>query len=224
MSEVQLFIVATPIGNLADISDRAREVLKSVDIILAEDTRNSGILLKHHDIPTRMESFHAHNEHKIVSRIIDRIKSGEKMALISDAGTPGISDPGYLLVNAAANENINYTVIPGPSAFVPALLLSGFPIEKFIYEGFIPHKKGRQTFIENWLEEKRTVVFYESPHRLLKCIDQMKDILGEDRQIAVVREITKKFEEVIRGSILEVSDIFKEKSIKGEFVIVLKGV
>jgi 16S rRNA (cytidine1402-2'-O)-methyltransferase len=224
MIEFGLYIVATPIGNLSDISLRAIETLKMVDIILAEDTRNSGILLKHHGIETKMESFHAHNEHKILPRIIERLKSGETFALISDAGTPAISDPGYLLIRAVVEENLQFTIIPGANAFSSALLLSGFPSDKFIYEGFIPHKKGRQSFIEAWKEEKRTVVFYESPHRIVKCLEQMKEFLGPDREVAVVREITKKFEETIRGTLAEVSDIFQTKTIKGEFVVVLKGI
>ncbi len=224
MENHSLYFVATPIGNLSDMSDRAKEVLASVDIVLAEDTRNSGILLKYFDISAKMESFHAHNEHKILGRIIDRIKEGETFALISDAGTPAISDPGYLLLREAVKEDIKFTIIPGAAAFLAALLLSGFPSDKFIYEGFIPHKKGRQTFIEAWKEERRTVVFYESPHRIVKCLEQMKEFLGPDREVAVVREITKKFEETIRGTLEEVSDIFQTKTVKGEFVVVLKGV
>lgn len=223
MENRALYFVATPIGNLSDMSDRAKEILSSVDTILAEDTRNSGLLLKHFEISGKMESFHAHNEHKVLGRIIDRLKEGETFAIISDAGTPAISDPGFLLLREAVKENIDFTIIPGPAAFLAALLLSGFPSDKFIYEGFIPHKKGRQTFIESWKEEKRTVVFYESPHRIVKCLDQMKELLGADREVAVVREITKKFEETVRGTLEEVSEIFKTKTIKGEFVVVLKG-
>ncbi len=223
MKEPKLFIVATPIGNLGDMSIRAKEILSSVDTILAEDTRNSGLLLKHFGIEGKMESFHAHNEHKVLPSLIKRLKGGETFALISDAGTPAISDPGYLLIREVVKENISYTIIPGASAFVAALLLSGFPCEKFIYEGFIPHKKGRVTFLENFLEENRTVVFYESPHRIVKCLEQMLDILGPEREVAIAREITKKFEEVIRGTLLEMVEVFKEKSIKGEFVIIVKG-
>ncbi|MEQ8360797.1 MAG: 16S rRNA (cytidine(1402)-2'-O)-methyltransferase [Cytophagales bacterium] len=224
MENHSLYFIGTPIGNLADMSERAKEVLSSVDIVLAEDTRNSGILLKHFNISAKMESFHAHNEHKVLGRIIERIKNGETFALISDAGMPAISDPGYLLLRAAVSEKIDFTIIPGPAAFLAALLLSGFPTDKFIYEGFIPHKKGRQTFIEAWKDKKRTVVFYESPHRIVKCLEQMKEILGAEREVAVVREITKKFEETVRGSLDEVCEIFQTKTIKGEFVVVLKGV
>ncbi len=224
MEYYSLYFVGTPIGNLSDMSERAKEILSSVDIILAEDTRNSGLLLKHFDISAKMESFHAHNEHKNLSRIIERIQHGERFALISDAGMPAISDPGYLLLREAVKFNIDFTVIPGPAAFMMALLLSGFPTNKFIYEGFIPHKKGRKSFIESWEEEKRTVVFYESPHRIVKCLEQMKEILGGEREVAVVREITKKFEETLRGSLNEVCELFKTKTIKGEFVVVLKGV
>lgn len=219
-----LYIVATPIGNLSDISQRAIDTLNDVDLILAEDTRNSGILLKSISVSTKMESFHAHNEHKQVDRIIERIKNCEKIALISDAGTPGISDPGFMLCRAAVENDIKFTFIPGPSAFLAALILSGFPTERFIYEGFIPHKKGRKTFIENWLEESRTVVFYESPHRIVKCVEQMSEILGRQREVAIVREITKKFEEVIRGTLGEIREELETKIIKGEFVIVVKGI
>lgn len=223
MPEAVLHIVATPIGNLGDFSDRARQVLQSVDTVLAEDTRTSGKLLKHFGINTRMEAFHAHNEHKVLQGISERLKAGEKMALISDAGTPAISDPGYILIRECVKENIAFSVVPGPAAFVSAVLLSGFPADKFIYEGFIPHKKGRQTFIGQWKEEQRTVVFYESPHRIQKCLDQMIEILGPERKVAVVREITKIFEETIRGTLEEVRTIFQDKEIKGEFVVVLKG-
>lgn len=224
MEEAVLFVVATPIGNMSDFSFRAVETLRSVDLILAEDTRTSSKLLNNYGISTPMESFHAHNEHKVLEKYAGMLKSGTRIALISDAGMPGVSDPGYLLVSKAAEESIPYTVIPGASAFLNALILSGFPTERFIYEGFIPHKKGRQTFIQNMLEENRTVVFYESPHRILKCLDQMLEILGEEREIAVVREITKKFEEVVRGSLKEVQETFKNKAIKGEFVVVVKGI
>jgi 16S rRNA (cytidine1402-2'-O)-methyltransferase len=224
MSEALLYIVATPIGNLGDFSDRAKEILNSVETVLAEDTRTSGKLMKHFGISTHMEAFHAHNEHKVLQSIVQRLKSGENMALISDAGTPAISDPGYLLIRECVKEEIEFSVIPGPAAFVSALLLSGFPAEKFIYEGFIPHKKGRQSFIEKWKEEKRTVVFYESPHRIQKCLQQMLEILGSEREVAVVREITKKFEETTRGTLNELVDIFETKEIRGEFVVVLKGI
>lgn len=223
MKTYPLYFVATPIGNLDDMSDRAKQVLGMVDVVLCEDTRKTGLLLKHYGIESRLQSFHAHNEHKVLDGIIKKIKEGQSFALVSDAGTPAISDPGYLLLREAVREDIEFTVIPGASAFLSALLLSGFPTDRFIYHGFLPHKKGRKTQIEAWREESKTVVFYESPHRLLKCLEQMLEILGPEREIAVVREISKKFEEVIRGSIPEVLSVFNEKSIKGEFVLVLKG-
>ena len=218
----KLYLVPTPIGNLADMTYRAVHVLKDVDLILAEDTRTSGFLLKHYEIGTPAQSFHAHNEHKKVGEIIERLKSGTNIAQISDAGTPGISDPGFLLVREALANEIEVESLPGPTAFVPALIKSGFPCERFVYEGFLPHKKGRQTRIEAWKEEKRTLVFYESPHRLIKALEQCKEILG-DRNVSVSRELTKKFEETVTGSFDELLTHFGNKSIKGEFVIVLEG-
>lgn len=223
MDQGKLYLVPTPIGNLADITFRAVEVLKSVDLILAEDTRTSGFLLKHYDISTPAQSFHAHNEHKKVEQVILFLKEGKSIAQISDAGTPGISDPGFLLVRAALENDIAVDALPGATAFVPALIQSGFPTDRFVYEGFLPHKKGRQTRIESWKEEFRTIVLYESPHRIIKALEQFKDILGEERRISVSRELTKKFEETKTGSISEVLTYFKEKSIKGEFVIVIEG-
>jgi len=220
----KLFLVSTPIGNLADITYRAVEVLKTVDLILAEDTRTSGFLLKHYEINTSCQSFHAHNEHKKVDYIIDQLKEGKNMAQISDAGTPGISDPGFLLVRAALENGLEVESLPGATAFVPALVKSGFPTDRFVYEGFLPHKKGRQTRIESWKEEFRTIVLYESPHRLIKALEQFQEILGADRRVSVSRELTKKFEETKTGTIPEVLTYFKEKSIKGEFVIVIEGV
>lgn len=219
----KLYLVPTPIGNLADMTYRAAQVLNEVDLILAEDTRTSGFLLKHYQITTPAQSFHAHNEHKKVNEVIEKLKSGTNIAQISDAGTPGISDPGFLLVRAALENDIEVDSLPGATAFVPALIKSGFPCERFVYEGFLPHKKGRQTRIEALKEESRTVVLYESPHRLLKTLEQFREILGVDRKVSVSRELTKKFEETITGSIPDVLSYFGSKSIKGEFVIVLEG-
>ncbi len=218
----KLYLVPTPIGNLADMTYRAVEVLKNVDLILAEDTRTSGYLLKHYEIGTPAQSFHAHNEHKKVEEAIEKLKTGISIAQISDAGTPGISDPGFLLVRAALANDIPVDSLPGATAFVPALIKSGFPCERFVFEGFLPHKKGRQTRIEAMKEEGRTVIYYESPHRLLKTLQQFKEILG-DRNVSVSRELTKKFEETITGNIDDVLAYFGSKSIKGEFVIVLEG-
>ena len=218
----KLYLVPTPIGNLSDMTYRAVEVLKGVDLILAEDTRTSGILLKHFEINTPAQSFHAHNEHKKVDDAIEKLKSGTSIAQISDAGTPGISDPGFLLVRAALANEVPVDSLPGATAFVPALIKSGFPSERFVFEGFLPHKKGRQSRIEALKEESRTTIFYESPHRLLKTLQQFKEILG-DRNVSVSRELTKKFEETVTGTVEEVLSHFESKSVKGEFVIVLEG-
>ena len=218
----KLYLVPTPIGNLADMTYRAVEILKGVDLILAEDTRTSGFLLKHYEISTQAQSFHAHNEHKKTDEVIKKLKLGTSIAQISDAGTPGISDPGFLLVRAALENEIPVESLPGPTAFVPALVNSGFPCDRFVFEGFLPHKKGRQTRIQALLEEKKTSIFYESPHRLLKTLEQFKEILGE-RNVSVSRELTKKFEETVTGSLDDVLEYFKSKSIKGEFVLVLEG-
>ena len=218
-----LYVVSTPIGNMEDITLRALKVLKSVAIILAEDTRTSGQLLKRHEIATPLSAFHAHNEHKRVDSILDEIESGKDMALISDAGTPGISDPGYLLINRAIERNIDIEVIPGATAFVPALLKSGFPTEKFVYEGFLPHKKGRLSRLKSLEEEQRTMVFYESPHRIGKTLQQFVEHFGPDRAVSVSRELTKKFEETINGTAKELSVHFETNKPKGEFVIVVKG-
>ncbi len=203
---------------------RAVEVLKSVDVILAEDTRTSGFLLKHFEIATRMESFHAHNEHKKLDVIIQRLRDGETMALISDAGTPGISDPGFLLARAAVQNDVRMESLPGPTAFVPALVKSGFPCDRFVFEGFLPHKKGRKTRLEKLKEEVRTVVLYESPYRLLKLLEEIKNTLGAERNVSVSREITKKFEETKTGEVESVLNYFKTKdAIKGEIVVVIEG-
>ena len=217
----KLYIVPTPIGNLNDITFRAIEVLKSVDAILAEDTRTSGKLLKHFEIKTPMQSHHMHNEHKMLNRIIERIKSGETIALISDAGTPAISDPGFLLTRACVEHSIEVDCLPGATAFVPALVNSGLPNDKFVFEGFLPVKKGRQTRLKLLAEETRTIIFYESAHKLLKTLAHFCEYFGEDRPVSVSRELTKLFEETIRGTAKEVLEHYTNKPPKGEIVIVV---
>jgi len=217
-----LFLVPTPIGNLEDITLRALRVLNEVDVILAEDTRTSGKLLKHHDIRKPLQSYHIFNEHKAAEKLVERMIAGETFALISDAGTPAISDPGFLLVREAIKENLIVNCLPGATAFVPALVNSGLPSDKFTFEGFLPHKKGRQTRLKKLAEEERTIVLYESPHRLIKSLEQLKEFLG-DRQASVSRELTKIFEETVRGTLSELIIHFTEKGIKGEFVIVIAG-
>ena len=219
----KLYIVPTPIGNLEDITLRAIKVLNEVDLILAEDTRTSGKLLKHFDIATQMHSHHMHNEHKMVDRIIDRLQSGEAIALISDAGTPAISDPGFLLTRACIQNNIEVECLPGATAFVPALVNSGLPNDKFVFEGFLPVKKGRQTRLKVLSEEERTMIFYESPHKLIKTLTQFAEYFGEDRQVSVSRELTKLYEETTRGTVKEVLAHFEDKAPKGEFVVVVEG-
>jgi len=218
-----LYLVPTPIGNLADITLRALEVLRSVDVILAEDTRTSGHLLKHHGVDRPMQRFHNFNEHKVVDLLVDRMQKGEVMALISDAGTPGISDPGFLIARAALQAGLLIECLPGPTAFVPALLKSGLGADRFTFEGFLPQKKGRQTMLKSLIEEERTMIFYESPHRLLKTLQQFKDNFGADRKVSVSRELTKMFEETVNGTIEEVLTHFAEKEVRGEIVIVLEG-
>ena len=223
MEDVRLYLVPTPIGNLGDITIRAIEVLKKVDVILAEDTRTSGTLLKHYDISTPVHSFHMHNEHKKVDQIIEEMKAGKTMAIISDAGTPGISDPGFLLTREAVNNRIELEALPGATAFVPALVKSGFPMDRFVFEGFLPQKKGRQTRLKLLAEEPRTIVLYESPHRLMKALKEFKEWMP-DRNISVSRELTKKFEETNSGNVDEVLGHFENKpSIKGEIVIVINA-
>jgi 16S rRNA (cytidine1402-2'-O)-methyltransferase len=219
----KLFVVPTPIGNLEDITFRAIRILGEVDAILAEDTRTTKNLLSHYQIENKLIAYHLNNEHKVVDRIVQEIKNGLDYAIVSDAGTPGISDPGFLLVRACIQAEIEVDCLPGPTAFVPALVNSGFPTEKFIYEGFLPHKKGRQTRIQKIAEEERTVVLYESPHRILKALSQFQEVFSEDRQIAVCREISKKFEETVRGSAKELHEYFTSHPIKGEFVVVVEG-
>lgn len=217
----KLIIVPTPIGNLEDITIRAINVLKSVDIILAEDTRNSGKLLKHLGVETRMMSYHMHNEHKVVESIAKRIVEGEKMALITDAGTPAISDPGFLLVRECVAQGVEVECLPGATAFVPALVNSGLPSDKFFFEGFLPHKKGRQTRLKYLAQIPHTIVFYESPHRLIKTLTQLGEFFGLERQVSVSREITKLHEETIRGTIPEVIEYYSNNVLKGEIVIVV---
>ena len=219
----KLYIVPTPIGNLEDMTFRAIKVLQEVDLILAEDTRTSGKLLKHFEITTPMQSHHMHNEHKMVDRIVDRLKSGENIALISDAGTPAISDPGFLLTRACIENKIEVDCLPGATAFVPALVNSGFPNDKFIFEGFLPIKKGRQTRLQLLAEETRTMIFYESPHKLIKTLTQFAEYFGEDRKVSVSRELTKLYEETIRGTAKDLLTHFTDKTPKGEFVIVVEG-
>ncbi|GAB3898503.1 16S rRNA (cytidine(1402)-2'-O)-methyltransferase [Larkinella knui] len=220
---MKLYLVPTPIGNLDDITLRAVNVLKSVDAILAEDTRTSGFLLKHLQISKPLQSYHIFNEHQTVQRVIAQLKAGKTLALVSDAGTPAISDPGFLLVRECIKNDIPVECLPGPTAFVPALINSGLPADRFTFEGFLPHKKGRQTRLTELADETRTMVFYESPHRLVKSLTQFAEIFGPDRPASVSRELTKLFEETVRGSIQEIITYFAEKTIKGELVIVVQG-
>ena len=220
---MKLYIVPTPIGNLEDITLRAIKVLKSVDLILAEDTRTSGKLLKHFEIGTQMHSHHMHNEHKTVQGIIQKLKTGTTIALISDAGTPAISDPGFLLTRACVENNIPVDCLPGATAFVPALVNSGLPNDKFVFEGFLPVKKGRQTRFLLLAEEPRTIILYESPHKLLKTLSQICEYFGEDRQVSLSRELTKLFEETQRGTAKSILDHYTNHPPKGEIVIVIAG-
>ncbi|EKB47553.1 16S rRNA (cytidine(1402)-2'-O)-methyltransferase [Cecembia lonarensis] len=220
---VNLYLVPTPIGNLKDITLRAIEVLKAVDVILAEDTRTTGKLLKYLEINRPLQSYHIFNEHKTVEKLVDRMLKGEMMALCSDAGTPGISDPGFLLVRAAKEAGLEVSCLPGATAFVPALVNSGLPNDRFTFEGFLPHKKGRQTRIQNLIEETRTMVFYESPHRLMKTLQQLAEAFGYDRMASVSRELTKVFEENVRGTLAELISYYEEHPVKGEIVLVVEG-
>ena len=219
-----IYLIPTPIGNLEDITLRAIRLLKEVDLILAEDTRVSIKLLKHFEIGTPLQSFHMHNEHKKVETVVEQLKNGKTVALISDAGTPGISDPGFLLVREALKEGVEVQCLPGPTALIPALVQSGIPCERFVFEGFLPPKKGRQTRLEQMAIETRTQVFYESPHKLLKTLEQLVTYFGADRSIAVVREISKLYESTFRGNAQEGLDFFEAHPPKGEFVIVVEGV
>ncbi|EAQ47901.1 MULTISPECIES: 16S rRNA (cytidine(1402)-2'-O)-methyltransferase [Leeuwenhoekiella] len=219
----KLYLVPTPIGNLEDMTFRAVKVLQEADLILAEDTRTSGKLLKHFEITTQMHSHHMHNEHKTVEGLVDRIKNGQTLALISDAGTPAISDPGFLLTRACVEAGLEVDCLPGATAFVPALVNSGLPNDKFVFEGFLPVKKGRQTRFLLLAEEERTMIFYESPHKLVKTLKNMVEFFGEDRSISVSREISKLHEETVRGTAAEVLKHFEAKAPKGEIVIIVGG-
>ncbi|MBT8295626.1 MAG: 16S rRNA (cytidine(1402)-2'-O)-methyltransferase [Gramella sp.] len=219
----KLFLVPTPIGNLEDITFRAIRVLKEADLILAEDTRNSGKLLKHFEISTPMQSHHMHNEHKTVDHIVSRIQAGETIALISDAGTPAISDPGFLLTRACVEAGVEVDCLPGATAFVPALVNSGLPNDKFVFEGFLPVKKGRQTRLKILAEETRTMIFYESPHKLLKTLGNFSEYFGEERRVSVSREITKMHEETVRGTAAEVLQHYTDRPPKGEIVVIVEG-
>lgn len=219
----KLYIVPTPIGNLEDITLRAIRVLKEVDLIIAEDTRQSIKLLNHFEIKNTIQSYHMHNEHKVLQRYVDEILGGKNIALVSDAGTPAISDPGFLLVRECLKNNIKVDCLPGATAFVPALVKSGLPADSFCFEGFLPEKKGRQTMLKKLCEEERTIILYESPHRLLKTLKQFIDYFGAERLISVSRELTKTFEETVNGSIQEVLTHFENNIVKGEFVIVIDG-
>ena len=218
-----LYLVPTPIGNLEDMTHRAVRILKEADLILAEDTRTSSKLLQHFGIDTPLRSHHMHNEHKQVPALVEQMEQGTTMALISDAGTPGISDPGFLLTRACIAAGVEVNCLPGPTAFVPALVISGLPCDRFVFEGFLPPKKGRNTRLSRLAVEDRTMVFYESPHRLIKTLTQLGEFCGEDRTISVSRELSKKFEETIRGAIPEVIAHFQEHPPKGELVLVLQG-
>ena len=218
-----LYIIPTPIGNLADITFRAIEVLKTVDLILAEDTRTSSVLLQHYQVQKPITPYHQHNEHKIVQHLTEQLQAGKTMALLTDAGTPGISDPAFLLVRECVKNNVRVECLPGATAFVPALVNSGLPTNSFCFEGFPPLKKGRQTFFKKLADEERTMVFYESPMRLVKTLNDLIQYFGPERQCCVSRELTKKFEENKRGSLQEVCDYFNSKPVKGEIVIVLQG-
>ena len=219
----KLFLVPTPIGNLEDITLRAIRILEESDLILAEDTRTSGKLLKHLKVSTQMQSFHMHNEHRMLERILEKLKMGMQIAMISDAGTPGISDPGFLLVRACVENDIPTECLPGATALIPALVQSGFPTDRFIFEGFLPPKKGRQTRLKEWAEETKTIVFYESPHKIVKTLGQLQEFVGGERRLSISREISKKFEETVRGTVNELIIHFEEKAPKGEFVVILEG-
>ena len=219
----KLYVIPTPIGNLDDITLRAIRYLKEVSLVLAEDTRTSKRLFSHFDIETPITSFHMYNEHKVLSKFINIIKSGQKIALISDAGTPGISDPGFLLVRECIDKEIDVECLPGPTAFVPALINSGIPSEKFIFEGFLPLKKGRKSRLEFLSNEKRTIIFYESPHRLVKTLSQICQNFGESRKLSISREISKIYEENIRGTAKELLTYYENKKPKGEIVIIVEG-
>src|SRR5215213_1054643 len=218
-----LFIVPTPIGNLKDITLRALEVLKEVDVILAEDTRNTSRLLNHYQIQKPLSPYHQHNEHKILQHLVEQLRAGKKMAVVTDAGTPGISDPAFLLVRECIRNDIKIETLPGATAFVPALVNSGLTTNRFVFEGFLPLKKGRHTLLTTLADEERTIILYESPMRLIKTLEDLIQYFGAERQCCVSRELTKMFEENARGSVQEVLDHFKQKTVKGELVIIIQG-
>ena len=218
-----LYIVPTPIGNLKDITLRALDVLKDVDLILAEDTRTTSHLLNHYQVTKPISPYHQHNEHKVLQHLIDQLAAGKKMALVTDAGTPGISDPAFLLIRECIKNDIRIECLPGATAFVPALVNSGIPTNRFVFEGFLPLKKGRQTLLKSLVEEERTMIFYESPMRLVKTLEEFIQFFGDERQCSVSRELTKMFEENKRGTLKEVNDHFKQKTVKGEIVIIVQG-
>lgn len=219
----KLYLIPTPIGNLEDITLRAIRILKEVDIILAEDTRKTGILLKHYGIGKPVMAHHKFNEHKTVPVIVDRIKSGETIALVSDAGTPGISDPGFLIARACIEEGLEVECLPGATAIIPAIINSGLPNDRFSFEGFLPQKKGRQKRLSELAEEQKTMIFYESPYRLLKTLTQFVEVFGEDRKASVSRELTKIYEENIRGTLRELIDYYSKSTLKGEIVLIVEG-
>ena len=219
----QLFLIPTPIGNLEDITLRALRLLKEVDLILAEDTRTTLKLLRHYQIDNKLKSYHSFNEHRIQQQIITLFNEGFKIALVTDAGTPGISDPGYLIVKACITNNIEIECLPGPTAFIPALVKSGIPSDRFVFEGFLPHKKGRKRKLDSLIYETRTMVFYESPHRLIKTLNDFQTIFGPSRQASVSRELTKKYEETINGELESIASYFTNKKVKGEFVLIIHG-
>lgn len=217
----KLYIVPTPIGNLEDITIRAIHVLKEVDFIFAEDTRTSKKLLDHYEIKNQLVAYHIHNEHKTLERNIDKIKQANAVALISDAGTPAVSDPGFLLIRACHEEGIPVTCLPGPNAIIPAIVGSGIPCDRFIFEGFLPHKKGRLSKWESLKEEKRTIALYESPHRIMKCLGEIQEHFGEQREVAIAREISKLHEEFLRAPVVELIEHFKTHPPRGEFVVII---
>lgn len=219
----KLYIIPTPVGNLEDMTYRAVRLLKEVNLILAEDTRTSGVLLKYFEIENKLQSYHKFNEHHTINQIIERLKIEQNIALISDAGTPGISDPGFLIVRECVKNNIEVECLPGATAFVPALVASGIPCDKFCFEGFLPHKKGRQTRLKFLAGETRTIVLYESPHRVKKTLEHLSEYLGEDRYAATCREISKKFENIQRGTLKELNSYFETNEPRGEFVLIING-
>jgi 16S rRNA (cytidine1402-2'-O)-methyltransferase len=219
----KLYLVPTPVGNLEDMTFRAIRILKEVAVIMAEDTRTTGFLLKHFDIKNKMLSYHKFNEHQTVEGIVLRIKNGESIALVSDAGTPGISDPGFLLVRECVSQGVNVECLPGATAFVPALVNSGLPMDRFVFEGFLPQKKGRQTHLKELAEETRTMIFYESPFRVVKMLNQLSEYFGTERRVSVSREISKLHEQTVRGTLNELVNYFTQNEPRGEFVIIVDG-